>query len=58
MLAAVHASMLPAALSMGLTTAGEAERWRDAFARDQRVHGERPGLWPLLVGAWKQQAVR
>ena len=53
MLAAVHASMLPAALSMGLTTAEEAERWRDAFARDQRVHGEQPGLWPLLVGAWK-----
>ena len=40
---------------MGLTTAEEAERWRDAFARDQRVHGEQPGLWPLLVGAWKQQ---
>jgi SAM-dependent methyltransferase len=58
MLAAVFDSMLPAALSMGLTTPDEADRWRDAFAHDQRVHRQRPGLWPLLVGAWKGKAGR
>ncbi len=58
MLAAVHSSMLPAAVAMGLTTADGGERWRDDFARDVRDHGERPGLWPLLIGARKQKPVR
>jgi SAM-dependent methyltransferase len=57
MLAAVHGSMLPAAIAMGLTTADGAERWREDFARDVRDHGERPVLWPLLIGARKQKRV-
>jgi SAM-dependent methyltransferase len=55
MLGAVHGSMLPAAVGMGLTTQDAAERWREAFALDVRDHGERHGLWPLLIGAWKRR---
>jgi SAM-dependent methyltransferase len=55
MLAAVHQSLLPTAIGLGLTTPAAAERWLDAFTRDVRDHGERPGLWPLLIGAWKRR---
>ena len=58
MLAAVHRSLLPAALAMGLTTSEAAERWRDEFARDVRDHGEHAVLWPLLIGAWKRKEAR
>ena len=58
MLAAVHGSMLPAAVAMGLTTPEGGERWRRDFAHDVGEHGERPGLWPLLIGARKQKRVR
>ena len=55
MLAAVYDSLLPAAESLGLTTAEDAARWRDDFARDVRDHGDQPALWPLLIGAWKRK---
>ncbi len=55
MLAAVHGSMRSAAVAMGLTTPEAADRWCEDFARDVRDHGERPGLWPLLIGAWAQK---
>jgi SAM-dependent methyltransferase len=54
-LAAVFASVLPAALHIERTTAARAARWRDAFARDIAAHPDHTILWPLLAGAWKQR---
>ena len=56
MFAAVFRSLLPAAESLGVTTAEDAERWHDEFARDMREHGDHAALWPLLIGAWKRKA--
>ena len=50
------AACSPAAESLGLTTAEDAERWHDEFARDMREHGDHAALWPLLIGAWKRKA--
>ena len=55
MFAAVFHSLLPAAESLGLTTAEDAARWHDDFARDMREHGDHAALWPLLIGAWKRR---
>lgn len=55
MIAAVYRSLLPAAQSLGLTTAEGAARWLEHFAADVREHGDRATLWPLLVGAWKRK---
>ncbi len=55
MLAAVFASLTPAAESLGLLGPGEAERWQAAFAGDIRDHGDHALLWPLLIGAWKRR---
>jgi hypothetical protein len=55
MLAAVHQSLLPTALAMGLTTSEAAERWQDQLADDIRDHGDHTLLWPLLIGAWKRK---
>jgi SAM-dependent methyltransferase len=55
MLAAVHRSLLPAAVAMGLTTSEAAERWLQEFTRDVRDHGDHATLWPLLIGAWKRK---
>jgi len=55
MFAAVFRSLLPAAQSLGLTTAEDAERWLEAFAGDMREHGDRAALWPLMIGAWKRR---
>jgi SAM-dependent methyltransferase len=55
MLEAVFRSLLPAAVSLGLTTAADGERWSEAFARDRHDHGEHSMLWPLLVGAWRRK---
>ena len=58
MLAAVYRSLLPAAIAMGLTTPGAAERWQEQFARDVHDHGGHAVLWPLLIGAWKHKEAR
>jgi SAM-dependent methyltransferase len=55
MLDAVFRSLLPAAVALGLTTAADAERWSDEFARDRHDHGEHSTLWPLLIGAWRRK---
>ena len=55
MLAAVFASLTPAAESLGLLGPGEAERLQAAFAGDIRDHGDHALLWPLLIGAWKRR---
>jgi SAM-dependent methyltransferase len=55
MLAAVHRSLLPAAVAFGLTTPEAGERWQADFESDMHEHGDHALLWPLLVGAWKRK---
>jgi ubiquinone/menaquinone biosynthesis C-methylase UbiE len=55
MIAAVFRSLLPAAVSLGLTTAEDGRHWLERFARDMREHGDHSVLWPLLIGAWKRK---
>jgi SAM-dependent methyltransferase len=57
MFAAVYRSLLPAAESLGLTTAQDGARWLDDFGRDVRDHGDHAALWPLLIGAWRRKPV-
>jgi SAM-dependent methyltransferase len=57
MLDAVLRSLLPAALMHGITTAADAEAALRALAEDSVRYAERPGLWPLMVGAWKRKAL-
>jgi SAM-dependent methyltransferase len=54
---AVHRSVLPAALSLGLTTEARSEHWREAFARDCADGAGHAALWPLLIGTHKRKAV-
>ena len=58
MLTAVHRSLLPAAVAMGLTTAADAQQWLDEFTHDIRDHADHAFLWPLLIGAWKHKQAR
>ena len=51
--AAIFRSMLPAAISLGLTTQERGERWFEQLERDVERHGERALMWPLMVGTWK-----
>lgn len=46
MIVAVFASLLPAAVSFGLTTQKDGERWLANFARDMDEHGDHAVLWP------------
>jgi len=55
MFAAVYRSVLPVALSLGLTTQERSERWFDQLARDAEHAGGHAALWPLLIGAWKRK---
>ena len=55
MLAAVFASLTPAAESLGLLGPDDSDRWQTAFAADIRDHGDHALLWPLLIGAWKRR---
>ena len=55
MLAAVYRSVLPSALSLGLTTDERSERWFAELARDMAEHAQHVALWPLLIGAWKRK---
>lgn len=57
MFEAVYRSLLPVALAHGITTAEEAEATLLALGQDAARHAGRPGLWPLLVGAWKRKDV-
>ena len=55
MFASVYRSLLPAAESLGLTTAEAGARWLDAFPREVDEHGNHAALWPLLIGAFKRK---
>jgi hypothetical protein len=55
MLAAVYHSLLPVALSLGLTTEQRAAEWFAQLARDTADHAHHAALWPLLIGAWKRK---
>jgi SAM-dependent methyltransferase len=55
MFAAVYRSLLPAAESLGLTTAEDGARWLEGFERETREHGDHAAQWPLLIGAWKRK---
>jgi SAM-dependent methyltransferase len=52
----VFRSVLPTALAHDITSDAEAATTLAAFDRDVDLHGERPFLWPLMIGAWKRKA--
>jgi SAM-dependent methyltransferase len=52
---AVYRSVLPAALSLGLTTEDESARWFEAFAREAGGADGHAALWPPLIGTWKRK---
>lgn len=58
MFGAVYRSVLPMALSLGVTTEESSERWFEALARDAAEAGGHAALWPLLIGAWKRKRAR
>jgi SAM-dependent methyltransferase len=55
MLTRVYAGVLRAAIAYGITTEERAAAWRSQIARDAERFPDRPTLWPLLMGAWKQK---
>ena len=54
-IAGVYRSVLPVALSLGLTTQEQSGRWFDELARDAAAHPDHQVLWPLLIGCWKRK---
>jgi ubiquinone/menaquinone biosynthesis C-methylase UbiE len=52
---AVYRSMLPTAISFGLTTQESAARWFEDFAKQSAAAGGHGALWPLLIGTWKRK---
>ncbi len=52
---AVYRSLLPAALSLGLTTPAQSDRWFETFARESAGAVGHAALWPLLIGTWKRK---
>jgi ubiquinone/menaquinone biosynthesis C-methylase UbiE len=52
---AVYRSMLPTAVSLGLTTQERGEHWFEEFADTSARAVERTALWPLLIGTWKRR---
>lgn len=55
MLSAVYTSLLPVAVTRGVTTETRAASTLEAFDRDVERFPELPVLWPLLIGAWKRK---
>ena len=53
---AVYQAVLPAALSLGITTADASDAWFEEFARDTGAGaGDHAALWPLMIGAWRRK---
>jgi SAM-dependent methyltransferase len=51
-----YRSLVPLAVAHGITTEQEATTTLAAVDQDAVWHGDRPMLWPLLIGAWKRKA--
>ncbi len=47
-------SVLPRAIAGGIVSESDGAAALGAFERDMAAFGERPMLWPLLIGAWKR----
>jgi SAM-dependent methyltransferase len=55
MLEGVYRSLLPVALAQGITTEDAAAATLAALAADAARFADRPLLWPLMIGAWKDK---
>lgn len=55
MLEAVYRSLLPAALSLGLTTPEQAENWLAEFPHAGADAHASAALWPLLIGTYMRK---
>jgi 2-polyprenyl-3-methyl-5-hydroxy-6-metoxy-1,4-benzoquinol methylase len=55
MLQAVLGSVRPAALAHAVTSEAAAAETSEALVADAAQFGDRPLLWPLMIGAWKQK---
>ena len=51
----VYGGVLKTALEHGITSERDAAAWRAQIAEDAYRFPDRPALWPLLIGAWKQR---
>jgi ubiquinone/menaquinone biosynthesis C-methylase UbiE len=51
----VYGGLLKTALAHGVTSERDAAAWRAQIAEDAYRFPDRPTLWPLLIGAWKQR---
>jgi SAM-dependent methyltransferase len=58
MFAAVLRSVLPVAISHGITTEQRGSAALSAIAHDAQRFPDQPALWPLLIGAWKRKPER
>jgi SAM-dependent methyltransferase len=54
---AVFRSVLPNAVSLGVTTPERGEQWFRDFARDASGDGDHVSLWALMVGTWKRKSL-
>ena len=54
-LESVFHSVLPTALAHGVTTEADSTATLASLERDAGRFADRPMLWPLLIGAWKQK---
>jgi ubiquinone/menaquinone biosynthesis C-methylase UbiE len=55
MFTAVFRSVLPTAITHGITTDERAAETVSELAHDAQRFPDRPTLWPLLIGAWKRK---
>jgi ubiquinone/menaquinone biosynthesis C-methylase UbiE len=55
MFSAVFRSVLPTAITHGITTAQRATASLSEIAHDAQRFPDRPALWPLLISAWKRK---
>jgi hypothetical protein len=58
MFTAVFRSVLPVAISHGITTEQRGSAALSAIAHDAQRFPDQPALWPLLIGAWKRKPER
>lgn len=56
MLEGVFNSLLPLAVSREIVTEPAADALLAQLRHDADADRERPLLWPLLIGAWKQES--